>query len=130
MEYAAEYKIDTNPRGVSAIAIRGAIDRILGLRDFPGIESPGMEFKLGVAYDLLYIGGGLEGEARQKHIHSVDSHGIVALIDSDVLLRVEPLTARVDHSSLYTSLVIRVGKSGAKLVTSDLIEKLKVELSD
>ena len=129
MNYAAEYKIDVNPVGVTATDIGTALSKKLRLTGIQGLQFPGREFPLGVAYDLLQVGAGLEEEAREKHMSDVRGHGTLAITDSDILLTVEPLSAIAEDSSRYDSIAIKVTPQGAKFVTPRLIEELRAELA-
>ena len=127
-DYIVEYPIEVNHGGVTAIDVRKAIDKSLGLEDTSGLQIPDRKFALGVAYDLLQIGAGYEGEEREKHIRTVRETGIEAVTDLDILLRVEPLTANPEDSEKYTSMIIRVTEQGAELVTPEVMEAVINEL--
>ena len=128
MNYVAEYRIDLKPTGVSAQDIGQVIDRSLGLRDTSGLSLPGDEFALGVAFDLLQIGAGLDGVARTEHIRDVAS-APETVTDADILLRLEPLARSAGDSTRYTSLMIRVTQQGARYVTAASIGQIRAELA-
>ena len=131
MDYAAEYRIDVDPAGVTAMDIRTVLSKKLGLIGTQGLKTSGSgkEFPLGVAYDLLQVGAGLEGEAREEHIKDVGLHASLAITVSDIILSVVPISANAQDTSRYNSLVIKVKEQGAKSVTPDVVEELRAELA-